>query len=48
MYSPHGRGCIIYFNLAPAVKHSFAADENAVAGELAKKFAPALRDLPRE
>ena len=38
----------IYFNVAPVVKHGFAADENPFARQPAKKFAAALGKLARQ
>src|SRR5579859_6963161 len=46
MHSARLRGGILYFNMPPAVKHSFAADEHAVAGKFAKKFPAAPGNLP--
>src|SRR5579862_2439577 len=48
MCSARLRGGIIYFNLTPAVKYSFATDEDAVTGKFAKQLAAAPRNLPRE
>ena len=41
------RECILDFNFPTQVKHGFAANLHALAGELAKKFTAAPRNLSR-